>query len=184
MQRSGKANLLAMRNDTSFSYNAAHELTSLYNLKSNASVISSFDYGYDDAGNRTRVEEASGDRVTWVYDDTNQLIAERRSGTNAYANTFTYDSVGNRLVNNTDNARTTSTFDAANQLEKSIAVGGRTTYVFDEDGNQQVTIEPSGDRTTNVWDYENQTTEVQLPSGSRETMAYNADNRRIQKKES
>jgi len=45
-------------------------------LKSDASVISSFDYDYDKIGNRTSVVEADCDRVTYSYDKTYQLTEE------------------------------------------------------------------------------------------------------------
>ena len=52
-------------------------------------MISSFDYRYNDIGNQVAVGKASGDRVTWTYDDTSQLTSEHHSGTNAFRNTFT-----------------------------------------------------------------------------------------------
>jgi hypothetical protein len=39
---------------------------------------------------------------------------------------FTFDGVGNRLVPVTDGARTTFTFDAANQLNESVPSTGST----------------------------------------------------------
>ncbi len=151
------------------------------NLKSDGSVIASFDYAYDPTGNRTRVVEANSDRVTWSYDKTYQLTNEKRSGANAYNTTYVYDSVGNRLVKNADAVRITTVYDASNQIQFSQDGSGRTTYVFDPNGNQQLVREPSGNRTTTTWDYENQPTLYCLTSGDRVTMAYNADNRRVRK---
>ena len=45
-------------------YDAAGRITKVANLKSDNSVLSSFDYAYDNVGNRTRVVEADGTRVT------------------------------------------------------------------------------------------------------------------------
>ena len=56
----------------------------LTNFKSDNTVISSFDYNYDNDGNKERVIDANGDRVTWTYDDTYHLTNERRSSVNAY----------------------------------------------------------------------------------------------------
>ena len=162
-------------------YDDANRLTNLYNLKSDGSVISNFDYGYDNTENRTHVVEANGDRVTWSYDDTYQLTAEHRSGPNAYAHTFSYDPAGNRLLKNEDSARTTYSYDAANQLETRVDSSGTTTYTFDANGNQQLVEDPSNQITTTVWDYENQPTLYVLPGASRVTMAYNADNLRVRK---
>ncbi len=149
-----------------------------HNLKSSGVAIANFDYSYDAAGNRVGVLEASGDRVTWVYDDANQLLAERRSGGSAYSNTFTYDSGGNRTLLKTDGARTTFTYDVANQLNFSQVSAGRTSYVYDAAGNQQLEWQPSGARTTTIWDYENQPLVYDL-STFRITMLYNPDQRRV-----
>ncbi|MEZ6032463.1 MAG: hypothetical protein R3C17_05195 [Planctomycetaceae bacterium] len=84
-------------------------------------------------------------------------------------------------MKNADGTRTTSSYDAANQLSYSNTTSGRTTYTFDAAGNQQLELTPAGARTTTVWNYENQPAAYQLTTGSRVTMSYNADNRRVQK---
>ena len=117
-----------------------------------------------------------------MYDKSNQLTAERRSGISGYANTFVYDTVGNRLVLNANGTRTTTVYDNANQIKYSTAVAGRTTYTFDASGNQQIVKDPAGARTTTTWNFENQPTLFRLPDGSRVTMTYNANNRRVKRK--
>ena len=102
---------------------------------------------------------------------------------NVHPVTF-YDNRGNRILKNLDGQRTTSSYDAANQLAWSQDASGRTTYTFDADGNQQVVLSPSGDRVTNLWDYENKLVGVQHPAGSRETMAYDPDGKRVMLQES
>ncbi|REJ91482.1 MAG: hypothetical protein DWQ34_15095, partial [Planctomycetota bacterium] len=169
---------------TSFTYDAAGNLTRLANLKSDGTTISSFDYDYDKVGNRTAVQEADGSRVTWSYDATYQLTGEHRTGSTPYRDTYTYDASGNRLLKIHDGARTTSAYDAANQLIYSEDASGRTTYTFDADGNQEVVEHPAGDRTTYAWDYENRMTSAQLPSGVRNTMAYEPDGLRVKLEES
>ena len=143
--------------------------------------MSGVTYQLDGTGNRTGVTESTGRKTTWTFDNTYQLVNERRSGTGGFNTTFAYDAVGNRLVKNATGALTTSTFDAANQLITSKEVSGTTTYTCDAAGNQQIEQAPSG-TTTNVWNYENQMTLVQMPSGSRVTMAYNAEFRRTKKR--
>ena len=135
------------------------------------------DYQLDGTGNRLGVTEATGQKTTWTFDNTYQLVNENRSGTGSFNSTFTYDAVGHRLVKNASGALTTSTYDAANQLVTSKDVSGTTTYTFDATGNQQIEQAPSG-TTTNTWNYENQMTLVQLAAGTRVTMAYNANFRR------
>ena len=81
-------------------------------------------------GNRIGATLASGVRVTWLYDKSNQLTAERRSGVSVYANTFVNDAAGNRLVLNESGTRTTTVYDDANQIKYLTAAAGRTTYTF------------------------------------------------------
>ena len=163
---------------TSTTFDKAGNLTEAASLKSDNSVISDFQYAFDGAGNRTSVLENTGDCVTWLYDETNQLINENSSSTNMYEHEFTYDSVGNRLVKNVDGALTTSTYDAADQFIQSVDGSGQTTiYSFDRTGNL-VSVDVSGVRTTSSWDYENQRIGVALPSGQKVTYAFSADNRR------
>jgi RHS repeat-associated protein len=169
---------------SSYSYDKTDRLLRVANVTSTSTTLSSFAYAYDAEGNRTRVVEANGDRVTWSYDNTYQLKNERRSGANAYNITYTYDPVGNRVVQINGGARTTNTYDAANELVKSQAAGGTTTYTYDPAGNQLVTINPSNQRTTNTWDFENRLTKVVIPSGVRNTFSYNGDGQRVQKQDS
>ncbi len=143
------------------------------------------DYRYDNAGNRNVMIEGAGSvRVTWSYDKQNQLTGENRTGTNAYRQTFAYDQAGNRTLKNAGTgARTTYSYDAANQLRYGQLGTARTTFVYDATGNQKIEQPAVGNRTTTTWNYENQPTQYLLPSGSRVTMAYNGDNRRIQTQE-
>ena len=165
----------------SHTYDAANRLVTLVNLKSDEKVISSFDFTYDDAGNRISMLELGGDRVTWSYDLIYQLTKDERSVTVAYARNFTYDANGNRLVKNVDGSITTSTFDGADQLINSRDSAGLTTYTYDANGNQSLAVSPAGERSTSTWGYENQVELVKLPSGQVVTTTYNADNRRVSK---
>ena len=116
--------------------------------------------------------EADGDRVTWSYDHTYQLTAEHRSGVNAYAHTFSYDPVGNRLAKLDDGAATTSTYDVANRIIYSESLAGRTTYTYDASGNERQVEEPSGDISTRTWSYENKLVQLEQPMGVVTTYAY------------
>lgn len=84
------------------------------------------------------------------------------------------------MVKNESGAKTTSPYDAANQLLTSIGPSGTVTYTFDGAGNQQIDHAPEG-ITTHVWNNENQETGVVLPSGARVTISYTADFRRARK---
>jgi YD repeat-containing protein len=195
---------------TSFSYDAASHLKQLYHLKSDNSVLESFDYDYDVTGNRIGSQESSGIRTTWTYDFNYQLTHEERGGPlgwvpltlnqwsdltldqwvnldlqgSAYTLTHTYDPVGNRLVKNQSGSLTTFTYDAANQLQTSVASAGVTTYTYDKAGNQQFVLAPANARTTSVWDDENRQSRLLLPDGKITTAMYRYDGLRYQKADS
>jgi YD repeat-containing protein len=179
----GRRKLKKLANGTraSFTYDAADNTTTVANIDSAAAYISRFDYEYDDTGNRINVLEVNGDRVTWSYDDTYQLLSEDRSGANAYSQNFTYDAVGNRTTMIVDTALTTTVYDAANQIDYSINASGTTTDTFDANGNQQLTLTPTGDRTTNTWDYENKNTKVEQPDSTVATYTFDATGQRTAK---
>ncbi len=143
-------------------------------------MIWGFDYHIDPTGNRLGVTEATGQRTTWTYDNSYQLINEHRSGADGFNTTFVYDPVGNRLEKNASGVVTISTYDVANQLVTSVGPAGTVTYTFDAAGNQQTDQAPEGS-TTRTWNYENQNTGVVLPTGQRVTMSYSADFRRVRK---
>jgi RHS repeat-associated protein len=166
---------------TSITYDAAGRTTAVANLKSDDSVISSFDYACDGAGNRLSVVEAGGDRVTWTYDRTYQLLTEDRSGVSGYTHTFSYDPVGNRLTAGDGTTVTTSVYDAANRLQTAEDGSGVTTYTFDANGNQRTVETPGGDVTTYVWDYENQMASAEDAAGDVTTYTYTAAEQRVGK---
>jgi RHS repeat-associated protein len=162
-------------------WDAADRLTHLANMPPIGTSTSTFDYAYDKADNRTRVAEASANRVTWTYDASYQLLSERRSGGSGYAITYSYDAAGNRLTMLQSGVRTTFTYDPANQLKTFKDNTGTTTLSWDNNGNQAGQIAPSGGRTTFTWDFENRSTQALLPLGLPNTMTYDADGRRVKK---
>jgi len=168
----------------SYLYDNANRLLRVANVSSPSTTLSGFSYALDSVGNRLRVVESTGYRVTWTYDNTYQLKNEQRSGSNSYNITYTYDSVGNRLVLINGGVRTTSTYNAANELTKSQATAGVTTTTYDANGNLLLSTNPSNQRTTNTWDFENRLTQVSLPSAIVDIFTYNGDGQRVQKQDS
>ena len=171
---------LANGSRASTTHDAAGQVAALSNLKSDSSVISSFEYKHDKAGNRSSVTEADGSRVTWSYDAASQLTREHRTGTAARDTTLTYDAGANMTAKEVDGVATTLAYDNANQLTTVTDTGGPSTYTFDANGNQEIVAEPNGDRTTNTWDYENRLTAIRLPTGSRTTSVYKPDGLRVE----
>jgi len=175
---------LANATRASYAYDDADRLLRLANLGTAGATLSSFRYTYDGVGNRTRVVEANGDRVTWSYDNTYQLTREWRSGTNSYAITYTYDPVGNRLTKHDATVPTTYAYDAANQVKRVQDSTGYTTYTYDGNGNLSLTQSPTNQRMTYSWDGESRLTQVSLPSSTVDLFVYNGDGQRVQKQDS
>ena len=161
-------------------YDNADRTTLVQNYKSDNSFISTFNYSYDHVGNKLQCIEADGDRTTYTYDDSYQLLIEQRSGANAYKNTFTYDQVGNRLRQYHNTGLTLSSFDNANRLQYDATSSGRTTYSYDAAGNQLMVEPATGARTTNTWDFENMNTQADLPT-TVVTYTYRFDQTRMSK---
>ena len=168
----------------SYTYDLASRLLGVANLSPTGSTLSSFAYTLDAVGNRLSVVEATGERVTWTYDNTYQLVNEQRSGSNSYNITYTYGPRGNRQVLINGGVRTTSSYNAANELTASQTVSGVTTYTYDPAGNLLTSQSPTNQLTTNTWDVENRLTRVALPSGIVDTFTYNGDGLRVQKQDS
>ena len=181
----GRRTLKKLANGTraSFAYDAADRMIVVNNLKSTSAIVSSFTYLYDRTTNRTGLVEFAGDRITWTYDATYQLLGENRTGTPAYRHTFLYDDAGNRVRKTEDGAVTTFAYDAANRPRYSATVSGRTTYSYDAAGNQREVLDPSLDRLTNTWDFENRNTRVALASGDFVTFAYNSYHWRVERQD-
>ena len=100
----------------SYSYDDAQRLTSLFNRKSDSSVISSYNYTLDNVGNRigvTLVEPLAPAYVSgttsYTYNTANQIAT-------AGATTFTFDDNGNMCTKVTGGVTTTYTYDFQDRL--------------------------------------------------------------------
>jgi RHS repeat-associated protein len=164
---------------TTQAYDAAGQLVSLYSATSAGLVVNRFTYSYDSAGNRTGVQESSGDRTTWAYDRSYQLLHEKRTGQTAFDVTYTYDPVGNRLTQTDSGARTTYTYDATNEMLVALTAAGRTSYTYDLCGNR-TKMNSFAAITDYDWDEDNRIQVIQLPTNP-VTLSYSADGLRVQK---
>ena len=144
--------------------------------------MTNFSYRYDNVGNRLGATEVDGAVLTWTYDSTYQLTSEARSAgsvsTFTYSTSYTYDPLGNRLVKWDSGALTTSTYDAANQLETASGPAGVTTFTYDLAGNLTVQNAPAG-ITTSTWDNENRQSSVTVGTAGLGDDDYNADGLRF-----
>lgn len=153
---------------------ASHEKTSLGNVSWQTSGAMRAQHTIT---SMVALDPNTSETTTWdILDEFLKLHSRARE---QKTTDCTEDSAGNRTVKNADTVRTTSLYDAANQLRYNQAAAGRTTFAYDSAGNQQLEQPPAGSRTTTTWDYENQPILYRLPDASRVTMSYNSDSRRV-----
>jgi RHS repeat-associated protein len=147
---------------TTYGYDSVSRLTSLV-AQTSSTVITSFGYTYDDAGNRT-TKVAPEFTETYTYDPLYRLkTVDRSSGTPA-AWIYDYDAVGNRTVAQVDGVARTGVYNDRNELESLTGGGPTATYSYDSNGNLTQKVE--GTTTwTYEWNAENQLTRV-LSNGS------------------
>jgi RHS repeat-associated protein len=110
---------------------------------------------YSPVNNRLTVVELDNTLSTFGYDASSQIVSEARSGTYAYARSYVWDPLGNRLQQYDSGVLTTSTFNSANQQTLiTPASGPPTTQTYDPNGNLTVAVTGSA-ITTQTWSPEN-----------------------------
>jgi RHS repeat-associated protein len=121
---------------TTYEYDAAGQLLHLVNHAPDGSIISRFDYTYDDRGLRNSMTTIEGEWI-YEYDDMGQLVAwTDPDGTETSVH---YDAVGNRLAVFEGDMATAYT---VNDLNQYTTVGS-TDYFYDVDGNLVRTVKGS-----------------------------------------
>ena len=164
-----------------YGYDTLNRLTSI-NHHTGVSVLASFDYALDNAGNRIGVTEADGSQFQWGYDDAYRLLTETRynaSGGATYNAVFTYDAMGNRLSQTENNTRTDYAYNNLDQLVSSITDSVVTDYTYNPRGNL-TTVTTDLATTSYAWDARDRMVGVGLPDGSAVSYVYDADNQRVQ----
>src|SRR6266536_286605 len=136
---------------TSYGYDTNSRLTTL-GASLGATVITSFGYAYDAAGNRT--SKTTPDLTeSYGYDGLYRLTQVGRTGSPTDESFYSYDPVGNRLTTQIGQAVTRSIHDAGNRL-LSIVGGGplRVRGHLDEAGTATVNGQPARMLPGNVFD--------------------------------
>ena len=157
---------------TNYAYDNLSRLLSVLHQAS-GSTIDGASYTVDSAGNRTAKTDQRLALITnYTYDSIYQLLAATQSGTTAES--YTYDSVGNRLSS-------LGVASYTNNSSNELTATSNATYGYDSNGNTTSKADSTG--TTNyTWDFENRLTGVTLPgSGGAVTFRYDPFARRIQK---
>jgi len=181
MIRGGRRSGLTRGNGvtTDFVYDNASRLTEIVHRKPDGTLLSSFAYTFDPAGNITEIRFANGDVAQYDYDAKDQLTAEHRRGTLNYDITFSYDPVGNRLTQTRsgdiqDHGLITYSYNASDELLTETGRNYINTYTYDPNGNTiskttKQTIGPKNQKKEAteryVWDFENRMIGYNAPLG-------------------
>jgi RHS repeat-associated protein len=120
-----------------YTYDKNNRITGLTNTKANGSVISSYQYTYDAAGNQLTKTESKG-TTTYTYDGNNRLstVTEPEGKVTSY----TYDAAGNRRSEQVEygliSSATVYSYDECGRLTTTISSDGtETRYLYDPNGN-------------------------------------------------
>ena len=111
---------------TNYSYDIGSSLSKISHLK-NSTEIGFHEYSYD-LRNYITQKRSPASTLSYNYDSNGQLLSSNKSEDSSQNETFSYDSLGNRLTYNGVN----STFDNSGQR---IQDDGQYTYVYDLNGN-------------------------------------------------
>ncbi|MBN1930451.1 MAG: PASTA domain-containing protein, partial [Desulfobacterales bacterium] len=161
-----------------YTYNSRNQLEKLTNLKSDSSVINSYEYVLDTNGLRTQVNEHDGSSVSYIYDNNHRLIRETRTGTDPYNISYSYDPVGNRISMERDGIITAYAYDSNDRLLSE----GPVNYDYDANGN--VIKKTQGtDITTYEYDFSNRLIQSTDFAGETTAYVYDFDGNRIKKQD-
>ena len=171
----GRRTSLARPNgvNTSYSYDTLSRLLGVVH-QAGAITVDGALYTYDAAGNRTaKTVLPSGPAYNYSYDPIYQLTQALRTTDNTITESYTYDTVGNRLTA----LNTPYTYNSSNEM---LTLQG-TSYTYDANGNRLSKTNSTG-TTSYTWDYENRLTSATLPgTGGTVYFTYDPFGRRVQK---
>ncbi|MBI1746582.1 MAG: hypothetical protein HYR55_08340, partial [Acidobacteria bacterium] len=156
---------------TTYGYNNGQRLTSLL-TRSSGSVLLNYQYTYDRVNNILTKTDLAG-LNTFAYDGADRLISAMHPQTFNPRESFTYDTVGNRL---TSHLSTGATFNEANRLVQD----DRFVYTYDANGNLLVK-EESGTGFVTIFTYNalNQLKRIDFPDGGFAEYSYDGMRRRV-----
>ncbi len=190
-----------------YTYNGANQIKTLVNRKADGSILESYTYTYDAAGNQiTKCEVIGGAEkgtTTYTYDTLNRL--QTITEPNGKVTSYEYDKAGNRSVesviatdetsDSTVTVVNTYTYDTGNRLTNISAKVNNvltevTDYTYDNNGNQLTTvvktytdgiITSTVTKAINTYDIYNQLIKTETWDGTEVNNTYNGEGYRIGK---
>ena len=166
-------------------YDLLDRPTLIENTDSDGNVVASYDYTLDDTGNRVVLEENTGRRVEYTYDDLEQLTQETVTDPENGDETidYVYNEVGNRVSRtSTTEGTTTYTYDENDRLLTETTNGVVTDYSYDDAGNL-TTVSVDGEiQSTLTWNDKGELSQVVVnENGTEQTVEfqYNTDGIRV-----
>jgi RHS repeat-associated protein len=163
-------------------YDDAGRLASLTNKNSGGTTLSAFAYTYRADGKKATATEADGSVVTYTYDDAGRLTGESRTGSAAFAASYTLDADGNRTSQTIGTATTAFTYDTDDALTSvSSTTGGlNNSYTYNANGDQ-ITRTLAGTTYTLAYNSKGELAEITSASSPTKLFAYDAMERRVER---
>ncbi|MEO8379140.1 MAG: Ig-like domain-containing protein [Acidobacteriota bacterium] len=158
-----------------YTYDTSDRLTGVAHHLGAAASFESFVYTLQPNGQRISVQEVSGTRTNWTYDDAYRLIREtvaNASGTTISELAYGYDRAGNRTSSTASGVTTLYQYNQLDQLTSA----GSVQYTYDDRGNL-VAVTDGASTTTYQYDPANRLATASMPDGTTANFAYDADGR-------
>jgi len=140
---------------TTYSYDAAGQVTEQVNYNRDGTVLSRFTYTYDLSGNPVTIETLDG-ICHYEYDAIGQLTQVTYPDGNSTS--YQYDAAGNRISVTDKGITTAYTTNVLNQYTQA----GSTTFTYDKNGNM-VSKTEQGNTTIYEYNFENRPTRITSP---------------------
>ena len=151
-------------------FNTANQLTSVRHVRSDNTLLASFDYLLDQNGRRIKATETLDQHsrtIDYQYDQLGRLLSEQvtENGT-VHRTQYRYDVVGNRVEKDEAGRITRYVYDDNDRLMSETHVGVTTHYHYDSHGNLIEQRSPSGS-ITYQWNSQHQL--IGVNEGNRST---------------
>jgi YD repeat-containing protein len=169
---SGRRTSLALPNGvvTAYTYDSEDRLLALTMAK-DSNVLAGFAYTLDPAGNRAGITYADGSKSEYFFDDAYRLTRDKRLDATdqiLYDESYTYNSVGNRLTKARTGWNPVDVAYAYNARNQLVFSSDGKTYGYDANGNT-VSVTSAAGAEAMEYDVLNRLTRYEGPEGVEET---------------